>query len=369
MCSTNVLALRSPRAGSGRCRRRRCRSARSRASGRAGCAASRPPTSCASATSPISSTVGPRAAAADAERGRDRPVDPVRAAVGEHPERRLAGREERLDVADRHRGGDDERRLGRQQRAELGGDARLVQPRRPDAPGDRPRRRAVGGVPAVEPARVLALARQRLGQRRRASCAGRRRRSSPTTPAGSCQADSGSKRDLQRVQPRQPRAAAAWRSAGRRRAARGRARARRPSGRAAARRSARSPPGRGGRRTAARPAAGRRRARRRRRRRRPGAGRARRGRRRRSPSGAPRSSSSRPSSSRGAASRSVRGRVTHGRPPSRPGDELGVRHAVAVGHERLAEARSSGAPGRAGRRSRSRTRGRRAGAASARAPG
>ena len=55
-------------------------------------AASRPPTSWASATSPISSTVGPGAGGRDAERGRDGAVDAVGAAVGEHPRRRRRGR-------------------------------------------------------------------------------------------------------------------------------------------------------------------------------------------------------------------------------------------------------------------------------------
>ena len=48
-------------------------------------AASRPPMSWARATSPISSTTGPLAHRGGAERGRDGAVDPVGAAVGQHP--------------------------------------------------------------------------------------------------------------------------------------------------------------------------------------------------------------------------------------------------------------------------------------------
>ena len=249
------LALRGGRAGSGRSRRRRCRSARSRASARAAMAASRPPTSCASATSPISSTAGPARGGADAERGRDGPVDPVRAAVGEHPERRLADREERLDVAHRHRGGDDQRRL-----------------RRAAACRARRRRAARSGPPARRPRRSPAPPRGRRRARRRASscpcacaaaswparrasCAGRRRRSCPTAPAGSCQALSGSKLTCSASSPASHvRSGLEVGRSPTRSTRSGRVRAR--PRRAAARRSARSPPGRGGRRTAARPAAG-----------------------------------------------------------------------------------------------------------------
>jgi hypothetical protein len=68
---------------------------------------------------------GRDAGGGDAEGGRDGPVDPVGAAVGEHARRGVTGREEGLDVAHRHRGGDDERRLRRQANAQLRGHARL----------------------------------------------------------------------------------------------------------------------------------------------------------------------------------------------------------------------------------------------------
>src|SRR5918992_3410772 len=61
----------------------------------------------------------------DPEGGRDGPVDAVGAAVGEHARRPLARREERLDVAHRHRRCHDDGGLGRERGAELGGHARL----------------------------------------------------------------------------------------------------------------------------------------------------------------------------------------------------------------------------------------------------
>ena len=60
-----------------------------------------------------------------AEGGGDRAVDPVRAAVGEHARPVLAGGDELLDVADRHRGGDEQRRLAREPLRERAGDERL----------------------------------------------------------------------------------------------------------------------------------------------------------------------------------------------------------------------------------------------------
>ncbi len=135
---------RSRPGGSRRSRRRRCRRARSSAARRSGVAVSSEPASCASATSPVSSTTGPGLAGGDAVGGRECAVDAVRAAVGEDAQRRVAHREDRLDVADRHRRGDDQRGLRRQPGAELERDARLAQilaqrPRR--SPTPRARRR------------------------------------------------------------------------------------------------------------------------------------------------------------------------------------------------------------------------------------
>ena len=126
----------------------------------------------------------------DAERGRDRAVDPVRAAVGEHAERLRADGEERLHVADRHRGRDDQHRGRRQRGAQLGGDPRLGQPRGPHRRGDRARRRAVGRAPVVEPASTGGA--RPSSPAPRPAPAGRAAITVPTTPDGSCQAPSGS---------------------------------------------------------------------------------------------------------------------------------------------------------------------------------
>ena len=211
---------------------------------RAGAAASSPPRSWISATSPMRSTAGPSAAAAHTEGGRDGPVDPVRAAVGEHARRRLAapGRTSRRRApASRTR-----RRSSRpagSADAELGGDPRLAQARRARAPvRSPPRRRGRRGASA--PARRLAARLHPAADRRRASCRGSAARIVATAPAGSCQAPSGSKRELQGVvEPVQP---AAQRLGGGEVADaehEARARARRPTRRrAAARRSGRSRP-------------------------------------------------------------------------------------------------------------------------------
>ena len=221
-------------------------------------AASSPPMSCASATSPISSTTGPRDAGGDAEGGRDRPVDPVRAAVGQHAERRRARREERLDVADRHRGGDDQRRLVRAARDPSSAATRgSFSPRPERARRSRPPRRGRPRASASSQRVSCALAAAAP-----ASASNVVRGSAPTIvptdarrvlPRGL-----GVERDLQRVRAPPARRAAAWRS-GRSptRSTRSGACARPTRRRAAARRSARSRPARGARPTADRPAAAR----------------------------------------------------------------------------------------------------------------
>ena len=65
-----------------------------------------------------------------AERGRDGPVDPVGAAVGQQSRRVGADWKPGLDVAHRHRGGDDQRRFGREHLPERPCDERLGQSRR-----------------------------------------------------------------------------------------------------------------------------------------------------------------------------------------------------------------------------------------------
>ena len=136
----------------------------------------------------------------DAERGRDRAVDAVRAAVGEHAERGRRAREERLDVADRHRRGDHERRVVGQRRAELGGDARLAQVA--EHRGDR-RRRPCGRRRARRRARSRSLRRLGAsGVERGARVGGRR--SCRRSPRGPARPLSGSKRDLERVEAGEP---------------------------------------------------------------------------------------------------------------------------------------------------------------------
>ena len=182
-----------------------------------------------------------RAGGGDAEGGRDGAVDAVRAAVGEHARRVRAGGEERLDVADRHRGGDDSVASWRQQRAELGGDARLAQLGR--APARSPPAAARSGVrPGLEP---VAVAGGPLGRAPRSNARGSAASASRPRRAGSCQAFSGSSATWSVSSSSR---ASHWRSGldvGRsptRSTSSGRA-ARPPSPRrAAARRSARPPP-------------------------------------------------------------------------------------------------------------------------------
>ena len=277
----------------------------------------------------------------DPEGGRDGPVDAVRAAVGEHARRLLAGGEERLDVAHRHRGGDHHGRLGRQRRAELGRHARLAEAGGRERAGDRRGGGAVGAVPALEPGAVALLELDAP----RAWRAGRRRGSWPRRRRGPATRSRGRTRPAAPRPCRAARRAAASRSAGRRRAARAAARAGPPTrGRAAARRSARSRPGRGGRRTAGRPAAGSPRARRTPASAGPSAG-SRSARPATSTACGRASSSARsPSTTACGGSPAARGRVTHGRPPARPLSSSGSGPSGTSG-SRSAKFRCTG-PGR-----------------------
>ena len=114
-------------------------------------AASSPPMSCASATSPISSTTGPSPRGGRAEGAGDGPVDAVGAAVAQHARRVGADRPERLDVAHGHRGGDEQRRRLRQQHAELARDGRLAEPAVAEHAEDRLGGQLVAAAPAREP--------------------------------------------------------------------------------------------------------------------------------------------------------------------------------------------------------------------------
>ncbi len=179
-------------------------------------AASRPPMSWASATSPISSTTGPSGRRGDAERAGDGAVDAVGAPVGEHAGEAATGRGRRA----RRRGSASRRRrtsvasgaepLAAADAATSGSessspsasvDRRAAPPRRPRArrsatPGRVPRRGCPGGrgPPAGSP-------RSTLGHRRGRVLPGRL----------------GVERELlgaRRATPARP--AAAWRWAGRR---------------------------------------------------------------------------------------------------------------------------------------------------------
>ena len=113
---------------------------------------------------------------------------------------------ERLDVADRHRGGDEQRRLGAAARAQLARDARLgqlVAERRRDRAGGAARRpRASAASQPRSPA--CAVARR---ERARAPRAGRRRRERSTTPRRVLPGALGVERDLRSaVERREPRA-------------------------------------------------------------------------------------------------------------------------------------------------------------------
>ncbi len=88
-----------------------------------------------------------------AKRAGDGAVDPVGAAVAQHPRRIRPHRPEGLDVAYRHRGRHEQRRLLGQQHAELGGYRRLAaaarRRARPRSPR-RPTRRRCASSPASQ---------------------------------------------------------------------------------------------------------------------------------------------------------------------------------------------------------------------------
>ena len=370
-CARRTPRPRAPRAGSGRCRRRRCRSARSRASARA--ARRRAGRRRRGRARRRRSAGRPARARRPRRRTRSRPSRRSRSRRGWRAPGTASSRAGKNVSTSRTGIEEATTSVGRPAAARLPSSAATrgsVSPAGPTAVGDRARRGPVGGVPAVEPARVLALARQRLRRARRASCAGRRRRSSRRRRPGPARPLSGSKLTCSASRPASHvRSGLEVGRSPTRSTRSGRVRARPRPHRAAARRSARSPRARGGRPTAARPAAARPPARRTRPAPRPAADRAPARPATTSTRGAPCSSSSSPSSSRGRGL-AQRARPRHPRPPARaPGCDLDVGHAVGRRAPAARAARSSGAPGPGRPRPRSRTRGRRAGAASARARG
>ena len=184
----------------------------------------------ASATSPMSSRTG-RRRRGDAEGGRHRAVDPVRAAVG----RTRGGCSRAAKNDSTSRTGIEEATTSV---ARAGAGRELGATRGSDRPSPAPRRSRRDAVRSA-PARPRASRGPSAGCGRAPATPRSALTIVATAPAGSCHA-CGVERELRASRARAARRAAAWRSGGRRRAARGRARGRPPTRRrAAARRSAR----------------------------------------------------------------------------------------------------------------------------------
>ena len=194
-------------------------------------AASRPPMSCRSASSPVSRKVGPPVPIAAPSADDAVPSIPFAPRFDRKRSRFAARRHERLHVADRHRGGDPDRRVvGRRLDGRHPG-ARLEVVGRG---GQRPRHEVVGAAPLAEPFLV------RLRDCAIAAHSGPGAACTIVSAVGSARATSRAGRPRAVPSPRATRAAAStW--ACRRSAARAPAGAPPPTRRcAAARRSARS---------------------------------------------------------------------------------------------------------------------------------
>ena len=191
-------------------------------------AASRPPMSWASATSPMSSDDRAAGRGGDAERGGDRAVDAVGAAVGEHARRAVGARRGRES---RRRGSGIEEATnsvasGRQRlgpsRAASGSDRASVAERRRSRAAARRRRPSVH---AVSHAASRGRGRRRPASASSAATRVAADRASLTHRGGILPGALGVERELLDAVERRPaRRAAAWRWAGRRRGARARAR-------------------------------------------------------------------------------------------------------------------------------------------------
>ena len=286
-----------------------------------------------------------------AERGRDRAVDPVRAAVGEDPRRRRRARRR----TSRGRGSASRRR-------------RTASPRRGSASTSSAATRgslsSSPSVAAIAPAAARSAPRQRSSHAGSPAsrCSGVSAASvarglaamrAPTTPAGSCHAPSASSATCSASSSPASHARSGF-EVGRSPIAQhelGRAARRRAARRAAARRSGRSRPVRG-----ARPTAGRRAA---------GSARRRRTRRRASPSAGSRSSRPATITARGAGASGTRRQLAPAPATTGCGDPRPAAGAAAgarvlgrqrrVEHERLAQREVEVHRARAGRRARSST--------------
>ncbi len=176
-------------------------------------AASRPPMSWARATSPIRSTTGPSPAAAAPKALETVPSMPLAPRLHSTRGGSGADRPERLDVAHRHRGGDEQGRRLRQQHPQLGREG--GSDRRP-LPASVARIASAASSSALRqlapasrrPRRVGLAAGDVSGSRDRARRGRARARASrESTQAGSCQAPSGSSATWRTsCKPRKPRA-------------------------------------------------------------------------------------------------------------------------------------------------------------------
>ena len=166
----------------------------------------------------------------DAERGRRRAVDPVRAAVGQHARRRGARREERLDVAD---GIEEATTSVASAGSRTPSSAAIRGSLSPAGAEHRRRSRRAAARSARVHASSQPLARGSRGSRAcsaassaRGSAGSERRRGAGRVLPGVLGVERRSAASPRRARP--ATGAAAWRSAGRRRAARAPARARAP---------------------------------------------------------------------------------------------------------------------------------------------
>ena len=175
--------------------------------GRARRAASRPPTSWASATSPSSSDHRPARGGGDAERGRDRAVDPVGAAVGEHARRRRRGAGKNVSTSRTgiEEAASERRRLRAGARRARRATRGSLSPAAPSIARDRRARRRGRRAASARARRGRGGGGRRSRRAPRASAAGRRASDRRDRAGRVLPGALGVERDLQRVvEPVQP---------------------------------------------------------------------------------------------------------------------------------------------------------------------